>query len=76
MKGITSGAYVYKKILWIKNHCYISNIREKKSWFQSHLTLHKTDIQTERLLSFSEPLGEKKGEGDRRTHEEKKALLV
>lgn len=49
---------------------------EKHSWFQSHLTLHKTDIQTERVSSFSEALWEKKGEECRTTHEEKKVLLV
>lgn len=36
MKEITSRIYVYKKLLWIKNHCSISNLRGKKNPGFSH----------------------------------------
>lgn len=61
MKGITSRIYVYKKLLWIKNHCCISDLGGKQSWFQSHLTLHKTNIQTERIWALQRLCRKRKG---------------
>jgi len=54
---------------------YVRHLGKKKSWFQSPLTLHKTDTQIQRLLSVAEALWKKKGVRYRRTHEAKKVQL-